>query len=103
MQLDEKPLPTCPGEQRAIADFGKYITRARTVGVRSAHVTGINIGVMMLVMFASYSLGFWYGGKMVTDVDRVENTWTGEPWTGGDVLATFFAALMGVKKAHDYP
>ena len=32
---------------------------------------------------------------MVTDTDRLENNWTGEPWTGGDVMAVFFAALMG--------
>ena len=83
------------GEQQAIDAFGGHVKKARSTGIRLAHVSGANIGLMMMVMFASYSLGFWYGGKMITDPDRLINTWTGEQWTGGDVLATFFAALMG--------
>ena len=83
------------GERTAREKFDKLVTKAKTVGVRSAHASGINMGAMMTVMFASYALGFWFGGKMVTDVDRLHNSWTDAPWTGGDVMATFFAALMG--------
>lgn len=83
------------GEGKATAAFDKLVTKAKTVGVRSAHASGINMGAMMAIMFLSYALGFWYGGKMVTDADRLHNSWTNEPWTGGDVMATFFAALMG--------
>lgn len=83
------------GEETARQKFDKLVTKAKTVGVRSAHASGANMGAMMAVMFASYALGFWYGGKMVTDADRLHNSWTDAPWTGGDVMATFFAALMG--------
>jgi ATP-binding cassette, subfamily B (MDR/TAP), member 1 len=83
------------GEETAREKFDKLVTKAKAVGVRSAHASGANMGAMMAVMFASYALGFWYGGIMVTDADRLHNSWTDAPWTGGDVMATFFAALMG--------
>jgi ATP-binding cassette subfamily B (MDR/TAP) protein 1 len=43
-------------------------------------------------MFASYSLGFWYGGKLISD--REPNN-SGLVYSAGDVIVVFFTILTG--------
>lgn len=43
------------------------LNNAYNQGVKRAHLQGTGIGATMLFMFAVYALGFWYGGKLVTD------------------------------------
>lgn len=58
-------------------------------GVKRAHIGSLASGVAMFIIFGVYSLGFWYGGKLVVDGEM----------EAGDVLAVFFSvmiAAMGV-------
>jgi len=53
--------------------------------MKKALVTGVGFGVTMFLLFGTYALAFWYGSTLVVD---------GE-YTGGDVIAVFFAVIMG--------
>lgn len=44
-------------------------------------------------MFLSYSLSFWYGGKLIND--GTENSAFGRAYTSGDVMVCFFSILTG--------
>lgn len=41
----------------------------------------------------SDALALWFGGKLISD--HVTNSNSGQPWTAGNVLSTFFAVLIG--------
>jgi ATP-binding cassette, subfamily B (MDR/TAP), member 1 len=50
--------------------MGRYLAllnKAYKEGVKRAHIQGTGLGSTMLFMFSVYALGFWYGGKLVTD------------------------------------
>ena len=40
---------------------------ARDQGIRRATFTGLTIGIVYIVMFSAYGLGFWYGAKLTRD------------------------------------
>ena len=74
----------------------RYTTKLRealSIGLKKGYVTGAGMAMMMFVMFSTYSLAFWFGSKLIADHTR--NSTTGKPWTGGDVVTTFFAVVMG--------
>ncbi|KAK9172301.1 hypothetical protein cmbei_6004700 [Cryptosporidium meleagridis] len=50
--------------------FNKYykvITEVENVGQKASVFVSFGIGIVSLVIFSSYSLGFWYGGVLVAD------------------------------------
>lgn len=51
---------------------------------------GVGIGFIFFIMFSSYALGFWYGGKLITD--REMNN-SGTIYSAGDVIVVFFCIL----------
>lgn len=69
------------------------LRQALSVGIKKGVVTGGGMGTIMFVMFCTYALAFWYGSKLISD--GTKNATTGKPWTGGDVVTTFFAVIMG--------
>ena len=60
---------------------------AKTTGIKKSISTGLSIGTLMLVLFCTYGLAFWYGGKLVTDPDK--------DYTIGRVMVVFFSVLTG--------
>jgi ABC transporter transmembrane region len=40
---------------------------ARKKGIQKSMINGAGIGMTLFVIFCSYCLGFWYGGKLVLD------------------------------------
>lgn len=64
--------------------YGKLLKNAYQQGIKRAHLQGTGVGSTMLFMFSVYALGFWYGGKLVTDREM----------KAGDVLTVFFAIVM---------
>ena len=37
------------------------------MGVKKGLINGVSMGVVWLVVFGAYGLGFWYGGVLVRD------------------------------------
>ena len=80
----------------------RYIARVSdsfVAAVRKGWMQGVGIGAFMLVIFSVYGLGLWYGSVLLRDG---KDRWPGLPYTGGDVVAIFYAlitATMGVSQA----
>jgi ATP-binding cassette subfamily B (MDR/TAP) protein 1 len=68
------------------------------VGISKGMKVGIGNGAVFGACFATYALGFWYGGRLVADaVERgcVGSIGNADCVTGGAVLAVFFSTIMG--------
>jgi len=37
------------------------------MGVRKGFVTGVSAGIVWLIIFCAYGLGFWYGAKLTRE------------------------------------
>ena len=60
---------------------------AKDVGVKKGLTTGVGTGTVMLIIFSTYGLAFWYGSKLVFD---------GVPgFDVGTMMTTFFSILIG--------
>ncbi len=73
------------GEEREIKKYSSNLEEAYKAGKKKAIFNGIGVGAIMLILFFTYSLAFWYGAKLVND----------QRMSGGDVLNVFFAIIIG--------
>ncbi|KAI3832045.1 hypothetical protein MKW92_050144 [Papaver armeniacum] len=73
------------GEKQAVSNYNKSITKAYKSGVHEGLATGLGLGAVMFVIFASYGLAVWYGGKLIVE----------KGYTGGDVINVIVAVLTG--------
>ncbi|KAE8008382.1 hypothetical protein FH972_004901 [Carpinus fangiana] len=73
------------GEKQAITKYNKFLVKAYKSGVHEGLATGFGLGSLMLVVFLSYSLAIWFGGKMILE----------KGYNGGDVLNVIGALLAG--------
>ncbi|KAI9343422.1 P-loop containing nucleoside triphosphate hydrolase protein [Zopfochytrium polystomum] len=72
------------GQKREAARYSEQLEKAEREGIRISLITGSSMGVVFLIIFSTYALGFWYGGSLV-----------GHGMTAGDVLNVFFAIIIG--------
>ncbi|KAG2326821.1 hypothetical protein Bca52824_009549 [Brassica carinata] len=70
------------GEKQAISNYNKHLVTAYKAGVMD---TGLRLGTLFLVVFCSYALAVWYGGKLILD----------KGYTGGQVLNIIISVLTG--------
>ncbi|XP_027333252.1 ABC transporter B family member 4-like isoform X1 [Abrus precatorius] len=73
------------GEKQAIAQYNQYLTKAYRTGVQEGVAGGLGFGTVRLLVYCSYGLAVWFGGKMVVE----------KGYTGGQVISVFFALLSG--------
>ncbi|XP_050375437.1 ABC transporter B family member 4-like [Argentina anserina] len=73
------------GEKEAITKYNTSLTKAYKSGVYEGLASGLGIGAVMLIIFCSYGLAIWYGGKMILE----------KGYNGGDVMNVIFAVLTG--------
>ncbi|CAM8890594.1 unnamed protein product [Rhodiola kirilowii] len=73
------------GEKQAVANYNNALKKAFKSATKEGVTAGLGFGSLMLILFCSYALAVWYGGKMV-----LENG-----YTGGDVINVIFAVLTG--------
>ena len=71
-------------EDKIIEHFENRMKEPTEVAKKNAHVKGFLIGLGQLFLFGSYTLSFWYGGKLV---DEGEYTFV-------QVLKVFMAVVM---------
>ncbi|KAE8697226.1 hypothetical protein F3Y22_tig00110627pilonHSYRG00097 [Hibiscus syriacus] len=72
------------GEKQAMSDYDKFLVSAYRSGVYQGFVSGIGLGLIMLVVFCSYALAVWFGGRMI-----LENG-----YTGGEVVSVIVAIII---------
>eukprot|EP00834_Sanchytrium_tribonematis_P001251 NODE_29_length_37665_cov_1.081563.p12 type:complete len:336 gc:universal NODE_29_length_37665_cov_1.081563:24570-23563(-) len=75
--------------------FVKQIDAAYRLGVSKSLKTALTIGNLMLILFGTYALGFWYGSEKVAEGKLPDGSTKSGSMTGGDVLNVFFAVLIG--------
>ncbi|XP_050237901.1 ABC transporter B family member 21-like [Mercurialis annua] len=73
------------GERQAISNYMKLLDAAYISGVGGGTASGIGLGVVNLVLFCTYSLSVWFGGRMIVE----------KGYTGGNVLNVIAAVLVG--------
>ncbi|CAI0375867.1 unnamed protein product, partial [Linum tenue] len=73
------------GEKQAIENYNKHLVDAYKSGVNEGLVTGLAQGMFILIMFCTYSMAIWFGGKMVLE----------KGYSGGEVISVLNAILTG--------
>ncbi|XP_020267245.1 ABC transporter B family member 4-like isoform X1 [Asparagus officinalis] len=73
------------GEKQSVDKYGKSLKSAFEASVQEGLASGLGLGTVMLTMFCVYSLGLWYGSKLILD----------RGYTGADVISVIFAVLIG--------
>ncbi|CAO2192855.1 unnamed protein product [Urochloa humidicola] len=73
------------GEKRAVEKYNKSLKSAYKSGVREGLAAGLGMGTVMVLLFCGYSLGIWYGAKLILE----------KGYTGAKVMNVIFAVLTG--------
>ncbi|RGB26342.1 multidrug resistance protein 1a, partial [Rhizophagus diaphanus] len=73
------------GQSRELARYATQLELAYKAGKKKAIVSGAGIGFMMMVLFFSYALAFWYGSRLILNNEL----------SGGDILNALFAVIIG--------
>ncbi|XP_040379796.1 ABC transporter B family member 21-like isoform X2 [Oryza brachyantha] len=73
------------GEKQAVAKYGRSLQSAYSSGVREGLAAGVGMGTVMVLLFCGYSLGVWYGAKLILE----------KGYTGAQVMNVIFAVLTG--------
>ncbi|KAI4335102.1 hypothetical protein L6164_013781 [Bauhinia variegata] len=73
------------GEKQAITKYNQSLMKAYQNSVQEGLASGFGIGFLFLIIFCSYGLATWYGGKMILE----------KGYTGGEVVNVIFAVLTG--------
>ena len=68
-----KTVTSFGGQQVEIKRYEENLIIAKTVGIKKAISTGLSLGVLFFVIYSSYGLGFWYGGKLIVDVKALKS------------------------------
>ncbi|CBZ51791.1 hypothetical protein NCLIV_015830 [Neospora caninum Liverpool] len=95
------------GEERTANEYKKKLYEAEKVGAYWSFWSSLCIGALMATIFLLFSLGFWYGGKMVADSvqealgdedppdeDSDPSEWPQPAFRGGDAITVFFAVIQ---------
>ncbi|KAK9759923.1 hypothetical protein K7432_016568, partial [Basidiobolus ranarum] len=80
-----KTVSAFGGQKREILRYNSKLDIATRAGVKKGIFEGIGVGLMILVIFLTYALGFWYGSRLI--LDR-----TMQP---DQVLNVFFSLVLG--------
>ena len=68
-----------------MSNYKKYLASAFSSGVQEGFTSGLGLGIVMLLVFCSYALAVWFGGKMILE----------KRYNGGDVINVIVAVLTG--------
>lgn len=49
--------------------YNSNLSEARDKGIRKGLILGLSMGATWFVVYAAYSLGFWYGAKLIREDD----------------------------------
>ncbi|KAJ0980024.1 hypothetical protein J5N97_015498 [Dioscorea zingiberensis] len=74
------------GEKIAVSKYNKFLRNAYLSSVQEGLAAGLGLGTVMCIMFCGYSLGIWYGSKLILD---------DKGYTGAKVINVIFALIVG--------
>ncbi|KAJ1414191.1 P-loop containing nucleoside triphosphate hydrolase [Sesbania bispinosa] len=73
------------GEKKAIEKYNIKLKVAYTTMVQQGMVSGLGMGVLMMIIFCTYGLAMWYGSKLVIE----------KGYIGGTVITVIVALMTG--------
>ncbi|RZC49971.1 hypothetical protein C5167_018397 [Papaver somniferum] len=73
------------GENQAICNYDKSLTKVYKSGVQEGVVAGLSLGSFQCILYCTYGLATWFGARMIIQKD----------YTGGDVINVIVAILTG--------
>ncbi|KAF5743847.1 putative multidrug resistance protein 1 2 [Tripterygium wilfordii] len=73
------------GEKLVISNYNKHLVTAYKSGVFEGLASGLGLGVAMLVVFGTYAMAVWYGGRLILN----------KGYNGGQVMNVVMAFLFG--------
>ncbi|KAI4456367.1 atp-binding cassette sub-family b [Holotrichia oblita] len=80
------------GQQKEINRYSVHLITACTNNIKRSLFTAISNAIMMFVIFASYSLSFWYGiGLIIQQLDYPPEY---RVYTPGTMITVFFCIMM---------
>ena len=82
------------GQEARMKLYKDGVYAARAIGLTRAPKSSLAGAAPMASMFGMFALAAWFGSILVTDNTYI-NTFSGEPWTAGDVLRVFFLMFIG--------
>ena len=65
--------------------YKKFIKKGYRTDILEGLINGFGMGSVFCILFSSYGLAFWYGGKLIVD----------KGYTGGKIITVLFAVLTG--------
>ncbi|XP_020597238.1 LOW QUALITY PROTEIN: ABC transporter B family member 4-like [Phalaenopsis equestris] len=74
-------------EKISVYNYKNALRNAYNSSVQEGLAAGVGLGFAMFFMFCSYSLGIWYGGKLILDKSK--------GYSGADVINVIFALSTG--------
>jgi len=80
-----KQVVSFNGEKQAIATYNKLIHKAYKTAVEEGITNGFGMGSVFFILFSSYGLAIWYGGKLILS----------KGYSGGDVINILFSIMTG--------
>ncbi|XP_071519936.1 ATP-dependent translocase ABCB1-like [Panulirus ornatus] len=78
------------GEDREVQRYEENLVHAKKAGVKRGLVTGIGLGLMWLIIYAAYSLAFYYGIGLILESRQGRGSY--DP---SNLIIVFFSVLMG--------
>jgi len=72
-------------ERTKLLQCTKVLSRRHTGLILEGLINGFGMGSVLCILFCSYGLAFWYGGKLIVD----------KGYTGGKIITVLFAVLVG--------
>jgi ATP-binding cassette subfamily B (MDR/TAP) protein 1 len=75
------------GEERARSAYVRALSGMKRAAAFAGMTAGVGMGMVLFIMFCSYALALWYGGRLV--LQDAQN------YSGGTVLIVFFSVLIG--------
>ncbi len=55
------------GQNKEIARYSEGLSIAESAGKKRGLISGVGVGLMWFIIYASYALAFWYGTKLIID------------------------------------
>ncbi|KAJ2945156.1 hypothetical protein O0L34_g9219 [Tuta absoluta] len=81
------------GEEKEIKRYELRLDPAKQTGIKKGMWSGIGSGVMWLIIYATYSLSFWYGVTLILESRRQNDT----VYTPATLMIVFFSVLQGAQ------
>ncbi|CAF3502579.1 unnamed protein product [Rotaria sp. Silwood1] len=74
------------GQEREEKRYEQHLGEAKRNGIKKGAINGFTMGSVWFFIYCAYSLGFWYGAKLIRE----------EGYNIGDVIIVFFSIIIAI-------